>query len=77
MPKRAERGSFMWCKVKDLKKGDFFTLKECGEYPSERRVYIRNGFDRSEGKYLCDRFSDISDGLFLKGDRFVWTGFCF
>lgn len=65
----------MWCKVKDLKKGDFFTLKECGVFPPLSLVYVRMDYDRSERKYLCERFSDLSDVLVLERDRLVWAGF--
>lgn len=63
-------------KIKDLKQGDFFTLKPI-EFPNENQVYIRGEYDRSEKKYLCDKFSDISMGRFFKGDKEVYTDFIF
>lgn len=63
-------------KLKELKKGDYFTLKPIAE-PKESQVYIREEYDRSERKYLCGKFEDISYGRYLKGDREVYTDFIF
>ena len=63
-------------KLKDLKKGELFTLKEIAE-PRDAQVYIREDYDRSEGKYWAQKFSDISAGRYLSGDREVFTDFVF
>ena len=62
--------------VKELKHGEFFTLRPIA-IPAESAVYIRREYDRSEGKYWCQRFDDISEGKYLKGDREVYTDFIF
>ena len=62
--------------VKDLKKGEFFTLKPV-PYPTEKQVYIRDDFDRSEKKYLVIRFDDCSSSRLLKRDTPVYTDFIF
>ena len=31
--------------IKELKKGDFFTLRDYGEYPDESRVYVRGEYE--------------------------------
>lgn len=66
----------MWCKVKDLVEGDFFTLEEYGDLvcPPSNCVYIR---DRDFFKHfvLGLRLSDLSDGSLFDGNRLVWTGF--
>lgn len=62
--------------VKELKKGQFFTLKQIEE-PTESQVYIRGEYERSSKKYSCGKFSDISCGKMLKGDRVVYTDFTF
>lgn len=64
-------------KIKDLKKGDFFTLKPTGETPRESKVFIRGDYNRSEKKYECGKFSDISVSRMFKGDREVYTDFTF
>ena len=62
--------------VKELKPGDFFTMKPL-PYPTEKQVFIRREYDRSERKYWCQKFTDISDGKYLPGDREVYTEFEF
>lgn len=63
-------------KLKDLKQGDWFTLKPIEE-PTESQVYIRGEYDRTERKYVCGKFSDISFSRSLKGDTTVYTEFTF
>ena len=63
-------------KLKDVKPGEFFTLKPTPE-PKESQVYIRDDYDRSERKYLCRKFSDVNAWRYLKGDRIVYTEFYF
>lgn len=62
--------------VKELQKGEMFTLRPITE-PRESQVFIRKEYDRSARKYWCDRFSDISDGKFLPGDKEVYQDFVF
>ena len=62
--------------IKDLKKGDFFTLKQL-EYPTEKQVYIRGEYDRTEKKYECIRFDDISNTRYLSGSKEIYTDFIF
>lgn len=62
--------------VKDLKKGEYFTIKMV-ENPKESQVYIRGEYDRSEKKYCCGKFSDISESRMFKGDKEVYTEFTF
>ena len=64
--------------VKELKKGDFYTLKDYGDEPDESKVYIRDEYDRSEKKYLALKFTDyLGTGVYHKGDRKVFTDFIF
>ena len=63
-------------KVKDLKKGGFFTLKPL-ENPKENQVYIRGEYDRSSKKYDCGKFSDISYSRMIDGNKEVYTEFTF
>lgn len=62
--------------VKDLKKGEYFTIKMV-ENPKESQVYIRGEYDRTEKKYCCGKFSDISESRMFKGDKEVYTDFTF
>lgn len=70
----------MMKKLKDVKKGEYFTLKDyesvCG-FVTEKQVYIRGEYDRAEKKYLCGKFIDISYSRYLKGDTIVFTDFTF
>lgn len=63
--------------LKDLKKGDFFTLKDYGEFPDDNKVYIRGEYERSEKKYSCGKFSDWNYETFKKGTTKVYVGFTF
>lgn len=63
-------------KLKELKQGDWFTLKPIEE-PKASQVYIRGEYDRTEKKYDCGKFSDISYSRMLKGDTEVYTDFTF
>ena len=63
-------------KLKELKKGEYFTIKPL-ENPKESQVYIRGEYDRSEKKYDCGRFDDISYLRYFKGDKEVYTEFTF
>lgn len=63
-------------KLKDLKKGDYFTGKNI-EYPTEKQVYIKGDYDRSLKKYRCINFSDISKEIFLKPDTEIFVDFIF
>lgn len=62
--------------VKQLKKGEWFTLKPISE-PKESQVFVRGEYDRTEKKYECGKFSDISYSRLLKGDTEVYTDFVF
>lgn len=63
-------------KIKDLKKGAFFTRKQV-ENPKGSQVYIRGEFDREQKKYECVRWDDASRFIYLKGDTEVFTEFTF
>ena len=63
-------------KLKELKQGDFFTLKPIAE-PKDSQVYIRGEYDRSLRKYTCGKFDDISVCRNFSGDKEVYTEFCF
>lgn len=52
--------------VKDLKKGDYFTLKEITD-PAERQVWIRGEYDRASRKYSIINFADINRERLVKG----------
>lgn len=63
-------------KIKDLKKGDFFTLKPV-EFPSDNQVYIRGEYDRTEKGYWCEKFSDCCYERLFKGNKEVFVDFIF
>lgn len=62
--------------LKDLKIGEYFTLKSI-ENPTEKQVFIRGEYDRTERKYECGRFDDISYTRYLSGKTEVYTDFTF
>lgn len=63
-------------KVKELKKGDFFTKKAI-EAPRESQVWIRGEYDKSEKSYECTRFDDVCSSCYMKGDKEVFVDFVF
>lgn len=63
-------------KLKELKNGEYFTLRPYAE-PSAARVYVKNEYDRSSKKYEVAKFLDFCDTRLLKGDTIVYTGFTF
>lgn len=63
-------------KIKDLKKGAFFTKKAIDE-PRDSQVWIRGDYDRSAKKYECQRFDDVGTFCYLPGGREVFTDFTF
>lgn len=63
-------------KLKDLKKGEYFTLKPIEE-PKENQVFIRGEYDRTEKKFECGKFSDINYTRYINGNREVYTEFTF
>ena len=63
-------------KLKDLKRGEFFTLREIAE-PKDNQVYVRGEYDRSLRKYTCGRMDDISYSRNLSGDKEVYTDFIY
>lgn len=62
--------------LKDLKIGEYFTLKPI-ENPTEKQVFIRGEYDRTERKYECGHFDDISYTRYLSGKTEVYTDFTF
>lgn len=63
-------------KVKELKKGEFFTKKPI-EYPTDSQVWVRDEYDRSEKKFLCYNFADTNRWCYMKGDKEVYTELIF
>ena len=65
-------------KLKELKKGDFFSLKPHGErHIKDSQVYIKGEYDRTEKKYDCGRADDISYSRYFDGNKTVYTDFIF
>lgn len=63
-------------KIRELKRGQYFTLKDIPE-PKESQVFVRGEYDRTEKRYECIRFDDISHTRYISGDKEVYTDFTF
>ena len=68
-------------KLKDLGKGEFFTLrphelKEDEEMPS-RLVWVKDCYCRENKKYEAYKFDDICHNNYFSGDRIVYADFIF
>lgn len=66
----------MKMKLKDLKIGDYFTLKEVEE-PTGEQVYIKGEYDRESKSFSCEKFSDTNAERTFKSDKEVYTDFIF
>ena len=62
--------------IKQLKKGDFFTLQPCEE-AKESNVWVRGIYDRSTKTFDCFKFEDISLTQSFKSNKVVYTDFIF
>lgn len=62
--------------IKQLKIGDFFTLKPCEE-AKESNVLVRGIYDRSSKTFECYKFSDVNHIYLFKANRIVYTDFIF
>ena len=63
--------------IKELKGGDYFTLKDYGEYPDENKVYVRGEYIRGEKRYEVYKWADVNHFSLMKGTRMVYTDFTF
>ena len=63
-------------KLKELKKGDWFTLKNISE-PKKNQVWGKDEYNHSSMQYLCIRWNDINDSREISGDKEVYTDFTF
>lgn len=64
-------------KIKELKKGDFFTLKPYGDYPTELQVYVKDEYCRSAKKYFGYKYGDVNFSRLFSGEKEVYTDFIF
>lgn len=60
----------------ELKKGDYFTLKEISE-PKESQVYIKGEYDKASKTFSVCKFSDMNVERFIKADKQVYIDFTF
>lgn len=59
--------------IRELKKGDLFTLKEIPGEPKDSQVWIRGEYDRSSKTYSATNWSDISRERFFKAGKEVFA----
>ena len=62
--------------VKDLKKGEWFTLKPVEE-PKPNQVWVRDEYDRTTKTYICYNWDDVNRYREFKGNKEVYTEFTF
>ena len=63
-------------KIKDLKRGDYFTLTPVKE-PNISQVWVRGEYNRLAGKYSCWKFNDTNHEKLMKGSQTVYINFTF
>lgn len=62
--------------IKELKKGEYFTLKKT-DYPNVNHVFVKGDYDRASKAYSCYKYSDTNNERFFKGDKEIFTEFIF
>lgn len=62
--------------LKQLKKGEWFTLTPDAE-PDEKKVYVKDDYDRSTKRYAVYKWTDICAYRYLKPTTKVYTDFTF
>lgn len=62
--------------IRECKPGTWITLKET-EFPTERQVWIRGEYDRSQRKYELTNWDDICRTKYVKADTVCYVGFTF
>lgn len=62
--------------IKELKKGEWFTLKEIEE-PKSSQVYVRGDYDRESKTYSCYKWEDVNEERYYKSTKVVFTEFIF
>lgn len=63
-------------KLNELKKGEYFTLKDIAE-PNNSQIYIKGEYDRGSKTFSCVKFSDTNSERFFKVSKEVFTEFIF
>ena len=63
-------------KLKDLKNGEYFTLKDIPQ-PKDSQVWVKGEYDKYDREWVCYKFSDVNQGKGFKGDKLVYTDFIF
>lgn len=63
-------------KLRELKKGEFFTKKPIEE-PKENQIWIKDSYDRSTKKWLCYSWADVNRECLIDGNKEVFTEFVF
>jgi hypothetical protein len=58
--------------IRELRRGEFFRLK-----PDSKKTYMRGDYDKSEKKFYCENFDDISDGRYFQSKKMVIVDFTF
>jgi len=58
--------------IKAVAEGKFLRRKA-----DSKKTYVRGKYDRSEKRYECHDWDDISRSMYLKGDTVVFTEFEF
>lgn len=59
-------------KIESLGIGDFFKRKE-----GAKKTYVRGAYNRATKSYECQNWDDISDYVFIKKGKEVFTDFEF
>ena len=62
--------------IKDLKKGDYLTLKKIDD-PKESQVWLKDDYDKSSKCFFIVNFANMNKSKLVKGSLKIYTSFNF
>lgn len=60
--------------IKELKQGDYFTTKSDEIIPA-KDIWVKDGYDRIEKKYLCHNYEDANRWKYFDGHTTIFDVF--
>ncbi|MEK9749569.1 MAG: hypothetical protein VW333_12705 [Pseudomonadales bacterium] len=62
--------------IKDLKKGDYLTLKNIDD-PKANQVWLKDDYDKSSKSFFIVNFANMNKSKLVKGSLKIYTSFNF
>lgn len=58
--------------IRELKQGEYFTLKPCEGEPKETQIWVRAHYDRTSRTYSAYNYADVNRERFFKPTKQVF-----